>query len=132
MSKVPPNLYYTETHEWVKRESQGESGDIFVVGITDYAQSQLGDIVYVDLPEVNSDVDKSEEVAVVESVKTAADIYAPLTGSVVAINEDLADQPALINTDPYGKGWLYRIQSQDRSTLERLLSAADYQEHVEE
>lgn len=122
MSVIPENLKYTKTHEWARLEGDGT----VTVGITDHAQSQLGDLVFVELPEVGTTVAAGKECAVVESVKAAADVYSPLTGEVLAVNEALTDSPELINEDPYGKGWLFRLSTTD--SLDGLLDAAAYAE----
>ena len=123
---IPGDLKYRESHEWVKVE-----GDVATVGITDYAQSELGDVVYVELPEVGREVTAGDPVAVIESVKTASDIYAPLSGEIVAVNEALADSPELVNEDPYGKGWLFKIRIKDKAELENLLDAEGYKKLIE-
>lgn len=105
MSELPGDLNYTEEHEWLRREEDGS----VTVGITDHAQAALGDLVYVELPEVGQDVEAGGEMAVVESVKAASDVYAPVAGSVVAVNEELGDDPEKINADPYGDGWIVRL-----------------------
>jgi len=119
--KFPEDLLYTETHEWVKDEENQVT-----VGLTDYAQSQLKDIVYVDIPEAGSVFKKGDSMGVVESVKTVADIYAPITGKVVETNFALKDHPQFVNEDPFGKGWLVKMEIQDREELKGLLSAKDY------
>ena len=106
MSDLPGDLKYTEEHEWLRQEEDGS----VTIGITDHAQSALGDLVYVELPEVGQELDVGGEMAVVESVKAASDVYAPVAGSVVAVNEALADDPETINNDPYGDGWIVRMQ----------------------
>jgi len=106
MSELPGDLLYTSEHEWLRREEDGS----VTIGITDHAQTALGDLVYVELPEVGQDLDVGGEMAVVESVKAASDVYAPLAGSVVAVNEELTDDPEKINADPYGDGWIVRLQ----------------------
>jgi glycine cleavage system H protein len=123
--KVPPNLKYTKTHEWVLAQ-----GDTATVGITDHAQHELTDIVYVELPGIGTDVTAGKECAVVESVKAASDIYAPLSGEVVAVNEELTSAPQLINDDAFGKGWLFKLRMTDASQLGDLLSADDYAHHI--
>jgi glycine cleavage system H protein len=107
MSELPGDLLYTDEHEWLRREEDGS----YTVGITDHAQAALGDLVYVELPEVGAEVESGGEMAVVESVKAASDVYAPVTGEVVEVNEELADEPEKINADPYGEGWIARIRS---------------------
>ncbi|SJM72024.1 MULTISPECIES: glycine cleavage system protein GcvH [Psychrobacter] len=123
MSNVPSELKYVASHEWLRMEDDGT----ITVGITDHAQDALGDIVYVELPDVGDTVAVDDEVAVVESVKAASDVYAPITGEVVAINEALEDDPEVINTDPYGDGWMYRIKPDNADDFDSLLSAEEYQ-----
>jgi glycine cleavage system H protein len=122
MSDVPDDLNYTAEHEWVRTGD----GATVRVGITDYAQGALGDVVYVSLPEVGASVEKGAAVGEVESTKSVSDIYAPLSGTVTARNEKLDDTPDLINSDPYGEGWILEIEIADRSELEGLLDAAAY------
>lgn len=122
MSETPKNLKYTETHEWVQKNDDGT----LTVGITDHAQSLLGDIVFIDLPELNSAFATGDESSVIESVKAASDIYCPIAGEVVEINETLLENPALVNSDPYGDGWIFRIKPEDIEELNDLLSAEDY------
>jgi glycine cleavage system H protein len=119
--KFPEDLFYTETHEWVRNEENQVT-----IGLTDYAQSQLKDIVYVDIPESSSDFKKGDSIGVVESVKTVADIYAPVTGKVIDGNFTLKDHPEFVNQDPYGKGWLVRMEIQGREELKGLLSSKAY------
>jgi len=121
----PDDLKYTETSEWLKLE-----GDQARVGITDFAQHELTDIVYVEPPEVGSTVTKGEEFGVVESVKAAADFYAPVSGEIVEVNEQLNDSPNLMNEDPYGEGWMAIIKLSNPEELEKLLSRDDYIEHI--
>ena len=128
MSSIPSELKYAPTHEWVRVEENGE----VVIGITEHAQDLLGDMVFIELPEVGRTLDASEECAVVESVKAASDIYAPVSGTVIAINEELEDSPELVNSDPYGDGWLFRVKLADESDLEELLSATGYQSAIDE
>ena len=106
MNELPGDLMYTNDHEWLRREDDGS----VTVGITDHAQAALGDLVYVELPELDQEVDSGGDMAVVESVKAASDVYAPIAGTVVAVNEDLADDPERINSDPYGDGWIVRLK----------------------
>jgi glycine cleavage system H protein len=122
MSNVPEELRYAKTHEWVRQEDDGT----LVMGISDHAQELLGDLVYVELPEVGRTVQAREELAVVESVKAAADVYGPVSGEVVAINESLVDTPELINRDPYGEGWMVRIKPESTEEIANLLDAAAY------
>ncbi len=127
MSEIPKDLLYTETHEWVAIED-----GIATCGITDFAQDQLGDIVYVELPEAGSAVVAGEVCGVIESVKAASDLYAPVSGEVVEVNQDLTDAPELINKDPYGDGWLFRVKMSDPSETDALLDAARYEQFVVE
>jgi len=118
-------IYYSEDHEWINVE--GNSG---TVGITDFAQNALGDIVFVELPEVGDDFAKGDEVAVVESVKAASEIYSPVSGEITAINEELEDNAALVNTSPDGDGWFFKIAISDDSELEGLLDEAGYKNFI--
>ncbi len=124
MSNVPQELKYTQSHEWVLASEDGQA----TIGITDHAQELLGDMVFVELPEIERELDAGEECSVVESVKAASDVYAPVAGTVVAVNERLADAPELINEDPYGEGWMFRLQISDISQLDDLLDSAAYEE----
>ena len=128
MSDLPGDLMYTREHEWLRREDDGS----VTVGITDHAQAALGDLVYVELPEVGQDVESGGDMAVVESVKAASDVYSPLDGSVVAVNEDLADDPEKINSEPYGEGWIVRIEPAGDIDESELMSPAAYQELLDE
>lgn len=123
MSKTPKELRYTKTHEWVRKESDGTVS----VGITDHAQELLGDMVYVELPEVGRRVEKDKECAVVESVKAASDVYAPVGGEIVAVNQAVVDSPETVNKDPYGAGWMFRMRPADMGDLNDLLDAAAYE-----
>ncbi len=120
MSHIPADLKYTKTHEWARLDPDGS----VTVGITDHAQEQLGDMVFVELPELERVVTAGEECAVVESVKAASDVYSPLAGEVVAVNEALTEKPELVNQDPYGEGWLFQLQPGE--ALDGLLDAAAY------
>lgn len=124
MNAVPKTLKYSKTHEWVRQDE-----DVITVGITDHAQCMLGDLVYVELPEVEINVEVGQECAVVESVKAAADIYCPISGEIVEINEALLDNPQLVNEDPYGKGWLFRIRPFENE-FQGLLNADQYTKQV--
>lgn len=126
MSQVADDRKYTKSHEWVRTLPDGS----VEVGITDHAQHALGDLVFVEVPDVGRTLDAGEACAVVESVKAASDVYAPIPGSVVAVNAELAATPELINQDPYTKGWLLRLQPTSADVLAGLLSAADYQAHL--
>lgn len=128
MSEIPADLRYTESHEWVRRNSDGTVD----IGITDHAQQLLGDLVYVELPEAGRRLQAREACAVVESVKAASDVYAPIAGEVVAANEDLADTPERVNESPYGDGWLYRMRPNDGADVDALLDADAYRGTVDE
>lgn len=127
MSAVPEELKFTPSHEWVRIED-----DFAVVGITDYAQTLLGELVYVELPDVGDVIAQGEDCAVVESVKAASDVYCPINGQIIEVNEELADQPELVNDDPYGNGWLFKIQIDKLEQLEELLTSEEYQKQVAE
>ena len=126
MSDIPKDLKFTKSHEWVRDEGDNE----YTVGITDHAQCLLGDLVYVELPAVETEVGISEEVGVVESVKAASDVYSPMSGEVVGLNEALIENPALINEDPYYQGWMFRIRAFSDKPLEDLLDADAYAEFI--
>ncbi|MDC9596663.1 glycine cleavage system protein GcvH [Xenorhabdus anantnagensis] len=128
MSHVPAELKYTESHEWVRSEGDGE----YTIGITEHAQQLLGDMVFVDLPEIGTAVNSGDDCAVVESVKAASDIYAPLSGKIIAVNPELEGSPELVNSEPYNEGWLFRIKITDESELANLLDAEGYQSLLEE
>lgn len=124
--KILDELYYTKEHIWVKIEN-----DVATIGITDYAQSQLGDAVFIELPEVGREVESGEVIATVESIKAVSEIYSPLTGKIISINEDLANEPSLLNSDPYGDGWICDIQIKDLTEVEDLMTADDYRAYLE-
>ncbi len=128
MSQVPNTLKYTATHEWIKLEQDGS----VTVGITEHAQELLGDLVFVQLPEVGDEVKIRGDVAVVESVKAASDVYAPVSGKVIAINENLNQTPELINQDPYAAGWIFKLAPSNQQELTELLDAAAYQKQIQE
>lgn len=128
MSNIPSELKYASSHEWVRAEGDG----VYTVGITEHAQELLGDMVFVELPEVGDEVDAGEDCAVAESVKAASDIYAPITGEVLEINEDLEESPENVNNDAYGDGWLFRVKASDESELENLLDAEGYANSIDE
>ena len=128
MSECPPDLYYSASHEWVRLENNNTA----VIGITDHAQQQLGDLVFVELPEMDCTVKTGDEIAVVESVKTAADVYAPITGKVIAVNQQLNEKPELINHDPYGLGWIYQLKISNSTELDALLNASTYEKLITE
>jgi glycine cleavage system H protein len=122
---IPKDLRYTKSHEWVRVE-----GNVAAVGITDHAQHEMTDVVYVETPSVDSRIEAGKECAVVESVKAASDIYAPVSGDVVAVNEELGSTPELLNQDPYGKGWLFKVKMSDPGEFNDLLNADDYALHI--
>ena len=122
MSSIPENLKYTSDHEWVRLEDDGT----VTIGITDYAQNSLGDITFVELPEMDDTFESGDSFGVVESVKAASDLYMPGAGKVVAVNMDLGNAPEMVNADPYGAAWMIRVQFEDESSLEKLLDAVAY------
>jgi len=126
MSELPAELKYLSSHEWVRVE-----GDVATIGISDHAQEAMGDLVYVELPDVGADLHANDEAGVVESVKAASDIYTPVTGTVLAVNENLEDAPELVNQDPYHDGWLFQVKFSDSAELDDILSAADYQAQLD-
>lgn len=128
MSNVPNELKYRESHEWVRKEEDGT----YTVGITAHAQELLGDMVFVDLPEVGNTYSQGEDCAVAESVKAASDIYAPVSGEIVEVNGALASEPELVNSDPYSDGWLFRIKASDESELESLMDSDAYKTSIDE
>ena len=126
MSNVPTELRYTKSHEWVRREDDGS----VTIGITDHAQDLLGDLVFVEPPEVGSTYAVGDDCAVVESVKAASDVYSPLSGDIIEANEGLADTPESINSDPYGDGWIFKMKLADEGELDSLLDATAYAEQI--
>lgn len=124
--KLPDNLKYTQDHEWVLVD-----GDVATVGITDFAQGELGDIVFVEIETEGESLDKGEIFGTVEAVKTVSDLFMPVSGEVVEVNELLADQPEMVNKDPYGQGWMIKIKVADESEISGLMTAADYQKMIE-
>lgn len=126
MSNIPAELKYVSSHEWLRKEEDGT----ITVGITEHAQDLLGDIVFVELPEVGDELAADDEAGVVESVKAASDVYAPIAGEIVAINEELEDEPEVINSDPYGDGWFFRIKPANPEDYDGLLSADDYKNEL--
>lgn len=124
---IPEDLKYTKEHEWAKID-----GDIVTVGITDFAQEQLSDVVYVELPEEGTEVKQMEPFGTIEAVKAVSDLFSPVSGTVVEVNDKLADDPSLVNKDPYGEGWMIKIKINNASELDNLLSANDYKKIVEE
>ncbi len=126
MAQVPKHLLYTHEHEWILQE-----GDIGTVGITDYAQSELSDIVFVELPQVQDRIKQGESFGTIEAVKTVADLYAPASGEVIQVNETLEGDAGAVNTDPYGSGWMIKIRIEDPSELENVMSADTYQDMID-
>jgi glycine cleavage system H protein len=122
MSNIPAELKYVESHEWLRKEADGT----ITVGITDFAQAALGDVVFIELPEVGAEVEADEDIAVVESVKAASDVYAPIAGTIVAVNEELVDAPEKANEDPYGDAWFFRMEPTDPNVLDTLMTAEEY------
>ena len=128
ISNVPNELKYRESHEWVRKEADGT----YTVGITEHAQELLGDMVFIDLPDIGSSFAAGDDCAVAESVKAASDIYAPLSGEVVAVNDALETTPELVNSEPYASGWLFRLKASDESELEQLMDAEGYLASIDE
>lgn len=128
MSNIPAELRYAASHEWVRPEGNG----IYTVGITEHAQELLGDMVFLDLPDEGDQIAMGDDVAVAESVKAASDVYAPITGEVIEVNQDLEDSPELVNSDPYGDGWLFKVKADDISEVDSLLDADGYAESIED
>lgn len=128
MSNIPGDLKYTASHEWIREEADG----VITVGITDFAQESLGDVVFVELPEEGAEVAAGDSLAVVESVKAASDIYAPMAGTITEVNESLADSPEQVNEDPYENGWFFKIKVTDSSETEELMDAESYQDQCSE
>ncbi len=128
MSDIPDELRYTEEHEYVKQNGEG----VVTIGITDHAQGELGDIVYVDLPTVGTTLDKTEAFGQIEAVKAVSELFSPLAGEVIEINEALDGDPSLVNQDPYGKGWMIKVRVSDAAAVDQLLSATAYAQHIGE
>ena len=126
MSNIPSDLRYATSHEWVRPEGEG----VFTIGITEHAQDLLGDMVFLDLPDVGDEFAAGDDAAVAESVKAASDVYAPIGGEIIAVNEDLEDSPELVNSDPYGDGWMFKIKADDPSEVDGLLDAEGYAESI--
>jgi len=122
---LPQNLKYTKEHEWVKID-----GDLLIVGITDHAQSELGDIIFIEFPDLNQVISKDDPFGTIEAVKTVADLFAPVSGKIIEINQDLEDNPELVNSDPYGEGWIVKITDFDKSQLDSLLDSNNYEEII--
>jgi len=127
MSEIPKVLRYTEEHEWVREE---ETEGVVAIGITDYAQGELGDVVFVELPSAGDTFDRMEVFGTIEAVKAVSELYCPLTGEIEAVNESLDQDPAAVNTDPYGEGWMIKLKLSDASQMDELLTAEEYQEHI--
>ena len=123
MANVPEDLHYSKDHEWVRVD-----GDQAIIGITDYAQNSLGDVVYVELPKAGDEFAANESFGSVESVKAVSEVFTPVAGAIVAINESLADEPETVNTDPYGEGWMIRVKMSNRGEVDSLLTAAEYED----
>ena len=126
MSNIPAELKYVASHEWLRLEDDGT----ITVGITEHAQDLLGDVVFVELPDGGANITVDEEITVVESVKAASDVYAPISGEVISVNESLEDEPEVINSDPYGEGWLYKMKATNLEDYEGLLSAEEYESEL--
>lgn len=123
---TPNDIKYTKEHEWVLLD-----GETATIGITDYAQSQLGDIVFVEFPDINSEINQNETFGVIEAVKTVADLFAPVSGEIIEVNSSLEDSPNFINSDPYGSGWIIKIKINDSNEYNGLMSSDDYEEHIQ-
>ena len=123
---TPNDIKYTKEHEWVSLD-----GETATIGITDYAQSQLGDIVFVEFPDINSEINQNETFGVIEAVKTVADLFAPVSGEIIEVNSSLEDSPNFINSDPYGSGWIIKIKINDSNEYNGLMSRDDYEEHIQ-
>ncbi len=124
--ELKSELYYAKTHEWVK----AEGGNSVVVGITDYAQDKLGDVVFVELPEEGQEVEKGENIAVIESVKAVVDFYAPVKGKVTSLNREVEEKPELLNESPYAEGWIFKMEAEDPQQLKELMDEEQYREHL--
>ena len=123
---IPNDIKYTKEHEWVSLD-----GEIATIGITDYAQSQLGDIVFVEFPDINSEINQNETFGVIEAVKTVADLFAPVSGEIIEVNSSLEDSPNFINSDPYGSGWIIKVKINDSNEYNGLMSSDVYEEHIQ-
>tara|TARA_B100000676_G_C17870597_1_gene728388 strand:- start:230 stop:607 length:378 start_codon:yes stop_codon:yes gene_type:complete len=122
---IPNDIKYTKEHEWVSLD-----GETVTIGITDYAQSQLGDIVFVEFPDINSEINQNETFGVIEAVKTVADLFAPVSGEIIEVNSSLEDSPNFINSDPYGSGWIIKVKINDPNEYDGLMSYDNYKEHI--
>lgn len=127
MSNTPKNLRFTQTHEWLATDEENAA-----IGITEHAQELLGDMVFVELPQVGDEVNAGDEIGVLESVKAASDFYAPISGTVVAVNHEVVDNPSLVNRDPYGQGWLVKIRPNNQAEIQSLLDEEQYQQEIVE
>ena len=127
MANVPADLLYTEEHEYLKKT---DDADVYQVGITDYAQGELGDVVYVELPTVGEKFARMDVFGTVEAVKAVSDLYCPVSGEIVEVNSSLTDDPALVNSDSYGKGWMIKLRVSDASELDQLLGSSEYEAHI--
>ena len=123
---TPNDIKYTKEHEWVSLD-----GETATIGITDYAQSQLGDIVFVEFPDINSEINQNETFGVIEAVKTVADLFAPVSGEIIEVNSSLEDSPNFINSDPYGSGWIIKVKIKDSNEYNGLMSSDDYEGHIQ-
>jgi len=123
---TPADLKYTKEHEWVRNNND----DTVTIGVTDFAQGELGDIVFVELDEIGTECEKEQQFGTVEAVKTVSDLFAPVSGKIVEVNEQLEDEPELVNEDPYGEGWMIKLEIEDDSELEELMSAEEYEEII--
>lgn len=128
MSNIPADLRYASTHEWVRPDGDG----VFTIGISDHAQGLLGDMVFIELPDVGAEVGAGDDIAVAESVKAASDVYAPISGEIIEVNVELEDSPELVNSDPFGDGWLFKIKAQDSEEVKGLLDAEGYEGKIED
>jgi glycine cleavage system H protein len=127
MSDMPADLLYTEEHEYLKKT--GDAG-VYIIGVTDYAQGELGDVVFVELPSVGDSFKRMDVFGTVEAVKAVSDLYCPISGEIVAVNDALANDPGLVNSDPYGQGWMIKLRVSEESELDQLLGAQEYEKHV--
>lgn len=127
MADVPDDLKYSEDHEWVRYD---ENSGVATIGITDYAQGELGDIVYLELPDVGTEVRKKETAGTIEAVKAVAELYAPVSGKIVEVNRSLEEKPETVNKEPYGDGWMLRVEVTDASELDDLMDASGYRDHI--
>ena len=127
MAEVPGDLLYTEEHEYLKK---ADEAGVYYVGITDYAQGELGEVVFVELPSVGDSFSRKDVFGTVEAVKAVSDLYCPVTGEIIAVNDALANDPGLVNSDPYGQGWMVQVRMSDDSEVEQLLGAQEYEKHL--